>query len=296
MGILLKDFQAWENLDFCVSAARHDHTTPNPRHCHDDFLELVFVHAGCATHLCAGRATAIQPGSLFLIPDRCEHQYDQPSELEIYNILFTRDFLRHFGHDLRSLPNYQYWFGLEPPAGGAALELESRYFPDVVTILDETIREENADRPGARVAVLANLLRAFLFFFRHAREVRSGPAAGSYAGRISRLLATLEERCDEAWSLERMAAAVKMSTVHFRLEFKRLTGSSPIDRLLSIRLAKAAHWLLLRDRQIAEIAQRAGFNDSNYFTRQFRRHYGLTPRAYRAAGRANRREWPTLDS
>ena len=32
---------------------------------------------------------------------------------------------------------------------------------------------------------------------------------------------------------------------------------------------------------ISEIAERTGFSDSNYFCRQFRKHYGLSPQQYR---------------
>ena len=78
-----------------------------------------------------------------------------------------------------------------------------------------------------------------------------------------------------------MAAFVKMSPVNFRLEFKRLTGVPPGNYLLKARLGKASLMLMLPGKSIAEVALACGFQDSNYFSRQFRAEYGQTPRAFR---------------
>ena len=63
--------------------------------------------------------------------------------------------------------------------------------------------------------------------------------------------------------------------------FKKVTGYSPIDYLLHVRLAKAGELLLKTSIPVSEIASDCGFNDSNYFSRQFRKTYGLSPRDYR---------------
>ncbi len=282
MGSHLERFLRWDNLRFCVWTAGHSQEKGN-RHRHEDFLELVFVHTGTAIHEWRGRELPIHPGHIFLIPECCEHRYRNAREMEIYNILFTRDFLDYISSDLRGLPNYQLLFNLEGMTDAPLLELEADRFPDVVGILEEIIAEQKADLPGGRMAVLAGLLRVFLFFFRHARPVGGATpdSAGSHASRISRLLAALDQRYREPWSLDKMAAFVHMSTVNFRQEFKRLTGFSPVDYLLNTRLEKASHLLQLPGRTIAEIAELAGFSDSNYFARQFRRRYAVTPSGYR---------------
>ena len=63
--------------------------------------------------------------------------------------------------------------------------------------------------------------------------------------------------------------------------FKKVTGYSPIDHLLHVRLAKAAEMLLKSQSTVSEIAQDCGFADSNYFSRQFKKVYSLSPREYR---------------
>ena len=63
--------------------------------------------------------------------------------------------------------------------------------------------------------------------------------------------------------------------------FRKVTGYSPIDYLLHVRLAKAAELLLKSELSIFEIASECGFTDSNYFSRQFRKYYNSSPRDYR---------------
>lgn len=282
MANALKRFLRWDNLRLHVSIARHAVDLPVARHHHDDFLELVFVREGRAVHLVGESAMPVAAGSLFLIRELVDHEYLEPEDMVIYNILLDRDFLRYFDADLRNLPNYQLILNLERSRDTNQLRLEDRFFPEVVRLLDEVVAEQKSEVPGARTLVLANVLRVFGIVFRHAQPTDGSRALRhTHSYRISRLLATLESRYRESWSLEKMAACAGMSPVNFRLEFKRLTGSSPIRHLVRTRLNQASLMLMLPGRGIGEIARACGFADSNYFTRQFRAEFGLTPRQFR---------------
>ncbi|MBW7457649.1 helix-turn-helix domain-containing protein, partial [Paenibacillus sepulcri] len=64
--------------------------------------------------------------------------------------------------------------------------------------------------------------------------------------------------------------------------FKQHTGMTPVTFLLKLRLDKARQ--LLRERQeltTQQIAASVGLQDPLYFSKQFRRFYGLSPSAYR---------------
>lgn len=62
-----------------------------------------------------------------------------------------------------------------------------------------------------------------------------------------------------------------------------MTGTSPIDYLLQVRMARACHLMRDTGQTVTEAALTAGFNDSNYFARQFRARMGRTPREWREA-------------
>jgi len=65
--------------------------------------------------------------------------------------------------------------------------------------------------------------------------------------------------------------------------FKQEVGDSIINTVLSLRLRQAARLLEFTGRGVGAIAEEVGFTSAFYFSRQFRRHFGISPRHYRAA-------------
>ena len=82
-------------------------------------------------------------------------------------------------------------------------------------------------------------------------------------------------------TLDQLAAACKMSRFHFSRTFQRENGLSPHKYLERIRLRHAAHRLRETNHPIHAIAEEAGYHDSAYFIKRFRKAYGCTPREFR---------------
>jgi AraC-like DNA-binding protein len=80
-----------------------------------------------------------------------------------------------------------------------------------------------------------------------------------------------------------LAAAAGLSRAHFSREFRRAFGESPHAYLLTRRLERAATLLRTTDRSVAEICLAVGLRGLGSFTTSFKRTYGVTPTAYRAA-------------
>lgn len=279
MPNLMKSHLLWEDFPFRTLVSIHDREMQE--HCHDDFYELVFVRNGKGFHLLEGELYPIQAGNLFLIHPGERHRYVKP-DLTIYNILFDQSFLSHFQQDMSGFPNYQLLFnvGTGRSALSRVLSVESGCFPRVTALLDDIVSEEAKRERGSMTAVLSDFLALFLLICRHARPEVSSENP-HYAYRLSALMAQLEEHCAEPWTLERMAAQVRMSVSSFRLRFKELTGDSPVEHLLKVRLENASKLLRMDGKNISEIARLCGFPDSNYFSRQFKKEFGVSPRLFR---------------
>ena len=78
-----------------------------------------------------------------------------------------------------------------------------------------------------------------------------------------------------------MARLVSLSPSQFRRAFKKLLRESPLQFVLRLRVQHAANLLGSTSLNMAEIADRCGFEDQGYFARQFRKRIGLSPREYR---------------
>ena len=55
-------------------------------------------------------------------------------------------------------------------------------------------------------------------------------------------------------------------------------------------MLEAARLLRFTDRTIGEVSHAVGFTDPLYFSRAFKRHFGLSPQAARQASRSGQRE------
>jgi AraC-like DNA-binding protein len=84
-----------------------------------------------------------------------------------------------------------------------------------------------------------------------------------------------------AIEVNHLARQCHLSPSQFRRTFRRLLGKSPLQFILDVRLQAAADLLMDSSLSVTEIARRCGFNEPNYFTRQFRQHIGISPSEYR---------------
>ena len=72
-----------------------------------------------------------------------------------------------------------------------------------------------------------------------------------------------------------------MSPNYFCRYFRRLTGQTPIDYLITYRLESSCYALRTTDLTVTDIAFSCGFNDVSHFVKMFRKMYGMTPKSYR---------------
>ncbi len=87
---------------------------------------------------------------------------------------------------------------------------------------------------------------------------------------------------DPEFSVEFFAKEMAISRVQLHRKLKALTNQSGGEFIRILRLNKAADLLLQRTGNISETAWDVGFNDPNYFTTSFRKHFGISPSEYLA--------------
>lgn len=78
-----------------------------------------------------------------------------------------------------------------------------------------------------------------------------------------------------------LAALYKTSEAYFRREFKKYYLESPIEYIKRRRIEHSCRLLSTELYPITEVAQRSGFDSVSYFSSEFRRYMGCSPREYR---------------
>ncbi|MET0234194.1 MAG: AraC family transcriptional regulator [Kibdelosporangium sp.] len=101
---------------------------------------------------------------------------------------------------------------------------------------------------------------------------------------ILRLLAAVNRRRNGDVSLVAMAALAHRSRFDLHRRFRQVTGEAPKAYTSRVRLARAAAQLLATNRLTSQVAAANGFASHEVFTRSFTRHFGVSPREYRARG------------
>ena len=133
--------------------------------------------------------------------------------------------------------------------------------------------------PGAGVE------EAAMIFAAKAAELASGekpPRANARERRRAVQAALwLEANAAEPVGLEDAARQAGLSPFHFLRVFREVTGATPHQYLLRLRLARAAKLLSERALPITDVALECGFADLSNFVRTFRRAAGVSPSGFR---------------
>jgi PAS domain S-box-containing protein len=111
-----------------------------------------------------------------------------------------------------------------------------------------------------------------------AQRARGAARGGLSQPQVRRILRLIEERLPEKISVKEMAREAGLSESHFSRTFKRITGETPHQFALRLRLERASAALARHSvTSIADVAAECGFFDQAHLTREFRKKFGITP-------------------
>ena len=251
---------------------------------HDhDFAELVIVAQGHGRHATRTDEHPIQAGDAFVIQAKEEHSYRDTSGLTLYNVLFDMSQLNLPMLDLERSPGYRALFALEPRLRAlhglkSRLKLSPANLAVACDLMDQLCRELELKRAGYQAMASALFLQSVGFLSRCYSHIEDpGPRA---LVRLGTVLDHLETSLDQPVRLEELARLAGMSQSSFQRAFRQALDASPVDYWIRLRIQKARDHLATGDVRVKEAALAAGFDDSNYFSRQFRRILGISPRDY----------------
>ena len=95
----------------------------------------------------------------------------------------------------------------------------------------------------------------------------------------------MREHLDERISLGQLADLTGLSATHFATRYRELTGVSPIQHFLHLKVEQACQVLDTTDLSFTQISSQLGYDDNYYFSRLFKKVMGLSPTDYRHTSR-----------
>jgi len=99
---------------------------------------------------------------------------------------------------------------------------------------------------------------------------------------IARLLDFMDKNIENSdLTVDEMVSEMAMGRTVFFNKLKNLTGLAPIEFIRELRIKRAAQLLKTGDYNVSQITYMVGMSDSRYFSKCFKKVYGVTPSEYK---------------
>lgn len=159
----------------------------------------------------------------------------------------------------------------EPVFRGADIKEASAIYREVFRLMERGTEESAPLLHAALAQLIALVFRTRL----------GHPAQKPVPAPLRKAIERMKLFYFEPLTVADLAAHVGMSPSHFARTFKNTFGTSPIDWLRHERISQAKRRLGDTTDPIQQIAELVGYNDRFFFSKDFKRMTGFTPREFR---------------
>lgn len=233
---------------------------------HDDYLLIYCIH-GKADLWLKDQYLQIQSGDILLLPPGVSHHYkthdDDP---------WTIYWLHVTGEDC----------ALASQHAGFSEQTYIRHYgshPRLIQDFDSLIDCRSSGFNLNTSIYAACLLRQIFSFIALLKPVT--PHARNSQLNLDTIHALMQENLHTRLDLDTLAQRVNLSKFHFVNKYKEMTGLTPIQHFLHLKIERACYLLDITQKSISEISYSLGYEDSYYFSRLFKKVMGIAPTQYR---------------
>ncbi|MFA6929416.1 MAG: AraC family transcriptional regulator [Lentisphaeria bacterium] len=235
--------------------------------------EFHFIRHGMLTLECHEQTFAAGPGDIVLIPPQTRHRdkFDPRQNFEVFMASFS-------------------WLGaenclLEHLSGPTLHDLSGdqrcriRQYCDALYL--DTHRDSEFDQLLSR-SIFHSLLLSILKVLAENRGNHSDKDPISVAAKkkhwlIQEVKNYIQRNYQQQISLEELALSLGISQYHLSRVFNAESGFSLPEYLTMVRMEKAKILLNEGQQNISQVAYAVGYEDSSYFAKVFRKHFGSSP-------------------
>ena len=143
----------------------------------------------------------------------------------------------------------------------------------------QMIRELQTQQDNYETILQMNLRHLLLLLGRQSATAQN--VSGTMLGEIESAIRFFSANYHYSIEIKQYAESHLMSSYWFSQKFKKVTGCSPAQYLINLRMANAMNLLDNTDYTVAQVAMAVGYENTQYFHRLFRKHTGMTPNDYK---------------
>lgn len=244
-----------------------------------DSMELVYIKRGSGLVQTGAQVCTAQSGDIFVLTPGTLHAIRQAESctMEYENIIFDVELLG----GTEDLCAEKYLLPLQ--SGRLALPEhitpDEAWYPQAADCLKEAEEANRCKQFGYELCIKGALLRFLALLIAQSKALP--PAEKASTQRLRAVLQWISAHYSEPVCVADAAALCQCSPNHFMRWFRQMTGQTFIIFLREYRLNAAAEALRTTEDTILSISEQCGFENLSYFNREFKAHFGMTPREYR---------------
>lgn len=267
----------FELLDLSkISGLIRENLDHNPAQPHRlTFFVLVIITEGIGTHMVDFKQYELQAGTVLKIAKGQVHAFQPQINYKGFLIPFTEDFiLKYFSKSSLAFISHLYNYHISEPI----VEHESlnRHF------IEQVVRELENEETYAKNNILAKLLELYLL------QLERHSHLSVYSKRDTKLYPLfidfknlVEENYIKSRNVKDYAQMMSISAKHLNTVVKTFTLNTAkyfIDQYVILEIKRA---IISTNNSLKEIAYEMGFEEVTNFTKFFKKHTGLTPKAFK---------------
>lgn len=264
----LPEIQSMGDLIFDPIWSQKMHTTT--------VSELIHVVQGEVQVITEQGKMSAGPGDVLLIPSGVSHrdQFDIRAGLEVFMVFFRWKLAEPY---FAQVP----WQKLPLTTPAARMEIGN----DLGRLKTDFTGSTSIDQLLAQTHLLTILLRILAETLRsRARPFRRGKidlVKNRHRWLMDQARQFLQAHYTEPVTLAAIARALRVSPYHLSHVFSQESRFSLFEYLTHLRMEKARQLLSQGRMNVSEVAFAVGYDDSNYFSKAYHRHFGQSPRSTR---------------
>ena len=249
-------------------------------HCHD-FIELSFITSGSVDYCIEGEKYTLRKGQVLISNPGIHHQ-------EFFHST-TRCRELHIG-----LTNFSLFSNSKKDYIDIVdknILTFNKYKEDILKTCSEIVEEQKEYNQTSPFMLKSLVMKLLVLLHREINEESPNSDSHEFSFKsrekkelVEGITKYLNENYVEDISLYTLSKNMYLSPVYISKIFKEVMGDSPINYLIQIRLAKSKELLEDSKLSIKTIAKMVGYSDPYYFSKLYKKYYGISPNKARKSG------------
>lgn len=220
-------------------------------------LELIYCIEGEGDAVINSNHISLKSGNMLIINSGDIHYMVSRSvKMSYYCLIISAEFLREYGIDVE---NTSFCESVTDEMGGT-------FFKKIVRELTEKKPYYQTVVKGEIVSYIAEMCRKFT----------TGKRENVNNDRIKQGIIYIREHFTEPLDVGKIAAHAGFSRYYFSRQFKEITGMTVMKYVEFLRCRQARE-RIEEGASVSKAALECGFADLSYFTKVFKRQYGMLP-------------------